>query len=203
MPRQHSGPSADIHPGHTPRTTAVPQEEAYDDDADAAPPLPRSARRYRQSPAQEDAPVARKRQGGKGAFYALVIGSSILAGIVIATVVPPLWQGASDQLHYGFPRTYQIDANVGHGSRQYPDTHFIALNNHGYIEVIEIAQGVPGKNSLHLYLLGQPDNANADEAPVTLAVEDVNGDGKPDLVASCNDNKYILYNDGHAFTQQP
>ena len=185
-----------------PRTNA-PQEEEYDD-ALYPQPLPSSARRYKQPPARYNTTVVRHQQGGKGAFYTLIVGSSIVAGIMIALVVPPLWQRGSDQIHYGFPRTYQVDANVGHGTKQYPDTHFIALNLHGYVEVIEIPEGVPEKNAQpHLYLVARPDNANADQTPATLTFEDVNGDGKVDLIVYCNGNESILYNDGHTFKPTP
>ncbi len=211
--RQHSS-----HPGNTlrmaaskqplpgrgqPRTNA-PQEEEYDDAQVYPQRPPSSARRYKPTAAQAETHVVYKPSGHAGAFYALIVGSSIIAGIVIALVVPTLWQRGSDQIHYGFPRTYQVDANVGHGTAQYPDTHFIALNLHGYIEVIEIPEGVPEKNEHpHLYLVARPDNANADQAPATLEFKDVNGDGKVDVIVHCNGNESILYNDGHTFKETP
>ena len=199
---RHAGMQADAMPHVT--ADKAWQYAEVDEDSDAIYPKapPSSVRRYRPPATQQGSHAAYRRNGYARGFYAFIIGSSILAGIAIASLVPPLWQRGSDQLQYGYPRTWQTDANVGHGSARYPDTHFIALNNHGYIEVIEIPQGVPGKDAPpQLYLIAQPDNASADQAPVTLAFEDINGDGKPDMVVRCNNNRFILYNDGHSFKE--
>src|SRR5450755_24568 len=210
--RHYAGHSVGIHPEDTPRMTTAgqrawqprSQNPAYappDNEEDAAlypQSPPTSVRRYKPA-----TPSGLPRQKS-GRFYALVVGISIFTGIVIASVVPSLWQQGSDQLHYGFPRTYQVDANVGHGSKQYPDTHFIALNNHGYIEVVEIPEGMPGKNMLpQLYMVAQPYSAGADRIPATLTFADVNGDGKTDMIVHCNGNEIVLYNDGHTFRQTP
>lgn len=211
--QHHAGHYAGIHPDDTPYTTGnktplsgQPQTQPplEEEDAYTVPPLPRSARRYRQSPAQENATVVPTRRRGHMAFYSLIVASSVVAGIVIALVVPPIWQRSSDQMHYGFPRTWQTDANVGHGTAQFPDDHFIALNNHGYVEVLEIPEGVPDRNHPpQIYLVARPDSPDADQAPATLTFEEVNGDGKVDMVVHCNGNKTILYNDGHSFKETP
>jgi hypothetical protein len=129
------------------------------------------------------------------------VGGSIIVGITVANVVPYLWQRTTDQLTYGYPRTYQTDVNVGHyPTNKDPRSHFIALNNHGYIEVIELPEGVPDKpEQVHLYFISMPANAAADQAPVTLDFEDMNGDHKPDMEVSCNNNKSVLFNDGQVF----
>src|SRR5690242_10835316 len=38
-----------------------------------------------------------------------------LALVFISSLVASLWQRTSDSFHYGFPRSYQTDADVGHG----------------------------------------------------------------------------------------
>jgi len=88
---------------------------------------------------------------------------------------------------------------VGHGTAKAPNSHFIAINNHGLIEVLEIPTGIPTKDNLNLYLIAQIDGPSPDQAPVTIEFEDVNGDGKPDMIVHCNGNEYILSNDGHTF----
>jgi hypothetical protein len=103
--RHYAGHSAGIHPEDTPRMTTAgqrarqprnqnPPYAPHDDEEDAAlyPQIPpSSARRYKSA-----IPSAQPRQKS-GRFYALVVGISILIGIVIASVVPSLWQQGSDQ----------------------------------------------------------------------------------------------------------
>lgn len=184
--------------GRNPSRIPVFQEEE-DGNGDCPQRSPSSARRYTPSHPQEDASRRPSRS-----FSTLIVGSSVLAGILIALLIPPLWQRGSDQFQYGFPRTYQVDANVGHGTKQYPDTHFIALNNRGYVEVIEIPEGVPDRSHPpQMYLVARPDNATADQAPATLTFEDVLGNGKMDMIVHCNGNEVILYNDGSTFKPTP
>lgn len=180
-------------------------EEEDDDDIPAYPQRPpSSARRYKQPGPYADArPARRSRSQGKG-FYTLIVGGSVLAGICIALLVPPLWQRGYDQAVYSYPRISQYDENVGHGTKQYPDDHFIAINNHGYVEVLEIPEGVPDKkNPPQIYLVAQPDGPDADQAPATLEFRDVNGDGKTDIIVHCNGNEEILYNTGSTYKQTP
>ncbi len=102
------------------------------------------------------------------------------------------------------PRTYQTDVNVGHYPRAHdPRSHFLALNSHGYIEVIELPEGVPQQGEQpHLYLIALPGNQEADLTPVTVSFEDLNGDGKLDMVVTCNNTTTLYYNNGTTFTQQ-
>ncbi|WP_244421982.1 hypothetical protein [Ktedonobacter racemifer] len=52
------------------------------------------------------------------------------------------WQTWQDDVHYGRPRTYQTDAVVGHNhDTSATPSHFIVLNLHGQITVIELPAG--------------------------------------------------------------
>lgn len=205
--RQRRLQDASNHSGNTPqRNLPRTQPPPHDEEDDALYPQrpPSSARRYQPSTQQADTHTVRKGNGHARAFYTLIVGSSIIAGITIALIVPPLWQRGVNQVVYSYPRISQTDANVGHGSAKYPDDHFIALNNHGYVEVLEIPEGVPDKDHPpQIYLVARPDGADADQAPATLTFEDVNGDGKVDILVHCNGNESILYNDGHTFKPTP
>src|SRR5207302_7178556 len=66
-----------------------------------------------------------------GFAIAVVIGVEM-----VCTLVSGWWTRYQDDLHYGYPRTYQTDARVGHNDAAMP-SHFIALNLHGHLEVIE------------------------------------------------------------------
>jgi hypothetical protein len=101
-----------------------------------------------------------------------------------------------DDIHYGYPRTYQVDAWVGHEQTGNP-SHFIAINLKGHIEIIEM----PGGDAAHarIYVGPQLFGANADMAPVTLEFVDVNGDQKPDMVANFQGSRVVFINDKGAF----
>jgi hypothetical protein len=68
------------------------------------------------------------------AFFIMIIGW------VAFNAVSSWWQGVLDNFTYGTPRTFQIDANVGHNGRV---SHFIAINLNGEVEVIETQKGPP------------------------------------------------------------
>jgi hypothetical protein len=108
---------------------------------------------------------------GLGMLLMLVLwlaGSTALAWV----------QSKGDDLTYGRPRTFQTDARVGHQDAQTP-SHFLALNLHGHIIVIEFPGGDASKAKIYLGPTLAPGH---DLDPVTLKFEDVNGDGKPDLI---------------------
>ena len=112
--------------------------------------------------------------------------------------IPPAWQRHADDVTYGYPRTYQTDADVGHGGV----SHFLVLNLHGTIKVVEIPPN-PIKNKPQLYLITQFGNPGADLLPAIVSFIDLNGDGKPDMQVTVyngsNPTIYILFNDGTTF----
>src|SRR2546421_326858 len=61
--------------------------------------------------------------------YVGVILLVMLIGWVVLSVSTGWWQIEQDDLHYGRPRTFQIDAIVGHNDAVTP-THFLAMNLH-------------------------------------------------------------------------
>ena len=104
------------------------------------------------------------------------------------------WHGYQDDVHYGYPRTFQTDMAVGHGTGQ---SHFLAINLHGHLEVIEFVGGDPSKAVLYLGpVLYDPQQ---DLTPVTLAFRDLNGDGKPDMLLFYGDQTAAFINTGTGF----
>src|SRR5690349_12145390 len=73
---------------------------------------------------------------GTGMLVAL---AAVLLGQLVVGWMTTTW----DDWHYGRPRTFQCDAVVGHSDSPAQPSHFIALNLHGHIEVIELPGGDP------------------------------------------------------------
>jgi hypothetical protein len=102
------------------------------------------------------------------------------------------WNGMLDDLHYGYPRTFQKDAVVGHNDSASHLSHFIALNLHGHIEIMEF----PGGDATHtrIYIGPQLFGTDADKAPVTLQFIDINGDKKPDMLVFFQSSWIVFIN---------
>src|SRR6266496_1763193 len=117
------------------------------------PRVPRASRTHTQKPTPAttvpgDVPTwkpvrplpARRRQ------RLLMIGMGM--GMIVAVALVLLgqaligWVGTTwDDLHYGYPRTSQTDAVVGHGDSVAHPSHFLALNLKGQLEIIELPAG--------------------------------------------------------------
>jgi hypothetical protein len=173
-------------------------EEVY-----TRPPTRTSARRYDLAPIRHDRRERQTeelpRQGKHPLFYIGIFLVILIAFLIAYTFIPPALQKWHDDSVYGYPRTFQVDANVGHGGEE----HFIALNNHGTIEVVEIPTNPSPQNEPRLYIIVRLSNQGADLVPATLSFPDVNGDGKPDLQVTvldgANPSVWILFNNGTIF----
>src|SRR5689334_11582813 len=80
----------------------------------------------------------------------------LLMGVGMLVTVLLLWIGLSvtawvtmisDSLHYGYPRTTQLDRNVGH-SQVHTTSHFTAINVDGQVYIFEIPGGKPSAAQL-------------------------------------------------------
>ncbi|WP_156025358.1 FG-GAP repeat domain-containing protein [Thermogemmatispora carboxidivorans] len=130
----------------------------------------------------------------------LYLGLGMLCMLLLWCVLLPLvsWgQTTLDDLRYGRPRTFQIDAFVGHNEAAGIPSHFIALNLNGHIEIIEL----PGGDPAHARIYGGPQlyDPDADLVPVTLSFADVNGDRRPDMLVHFQSTRLVFINDGNAF----
>ncbi len=121
---------------------------------------------------------------------------AMLALWVLGTMLVNWWGVTQDDWHYGRPRTFQIDARVGHGDDVTP-SHFITVNLNRHIIIIEFPGGDPTKATDYLgpTLFGD----GQDLTPVTLSFKDVNGDGKPDMLVHIQDQTFVFLNDGTQF----
>ena len=119
----------------------------------------------------------------------------VLAGIAFWNmVVAPFIQGISDQWHYGDARVAVLYADVGHQG----SSTFMAFDDNGQVVVIELADSarIPG----HIYHLASVTGAG--HAIITLRVQDVNADGKPDLIVHVEglEPDMVLFNTGTSFS---
>ena len=121
----------------------------------------------------------------------------VVASWVILTAVANWWTTTQDDWHYGRPRTFQINAVVGHNDSQANPSHFIALNLNRQIEVIEI----PGGDATHerVYIVLTLIGDGQDLQPVTLSFKDVNNDGKSDMLIHIGDQTIVYLNDQGGF----
>ncbi len=121
---------------------------------------------------------------------------AILALWALGTMLVNWWNVTQDDWHYGRPRTFQIDARVGHNDDATP-SHFIAVNLNRHIIIIEFPGGDPTKAKDYLgpTLFGD----GQDLTPVTLSFKDVNGDGKLDMLVHIQDQTFVFINDGTQF----
>jgi hypothetical protein len=121
----------------------------------------------------------------------------MLALWMILTSAISWFNTSMDNLHYGYPRTYQSDAFVGHTESAGIPSHFIAINLRGHLEVIEF----PGGDAAHarIFLGPQLYTSGSDLVVVTLKFIDVNADHKPDMIVQFQGSQVVFINDQGTF----
>ncbi len=150
-------------------------------------------------PAPRPTPVQSSHRTDHHVHWLLLVGVGMLAMFALWVVGTGLVTWGSTQLddwQYGRPRTFQIDARVGHNDDVTP-SHFIAINLNRHVMIIELPGGDTSKARIYngptLFGDGQ------DLTPVTLSFKDVNGDGKPDMLVHIQDQTFVFLNDGTQF----
>jgi hypothetical protein len=134
-------------------------------------------------------------------FFVGLAMFTMLIGWILLTTVANWWQVTQDDWRYGRPRTYQVDAVVGHNDSPANPSHFIAINLRGQVEIIEFPGGDGTKAKIYMgpHLIG----TGQDLAPVTLTFKDVNGDGKIDMIVNVQGSHFIFLNTGTQFRPAP
>ncbi|GAB4117115.1 MAG: hypothetical protein Fur005_35070 [Roseiflexaceae bacterium] len=104
-----------------------------------------------------------------------------------------------DDIRYGTPRTFHMDAAVGHGDSEASPSHFIAMNLDRQVLVIQIPGGDTSQTRTITgpYLVG----AGEDKTPVLLSFEDVNRDGTRDMIVNVKNEAIVFLNRDGQFTQ--
>ncbi len=191
------------------RASRTQEYDLEEDDAYYMTRQPTSAVRYTQ-PRQQVIQRGNKRiiihnepPPRRHIHWSLVLGLGMilmLALWVLGSFALSWWNNHQLDVVYGMPRTYQTDQVVGHSDSTSHPTHFIAVNLHSKITIIEI----PGGNNQHARIYPGPSlfSDNGDTIPVTLEFYDVNGDGKVDMIVHVGDQKIVYLSDGTEFKPQ-
>ena len=148
-----------------------------------------------------DIPQPQKKAPAKRSMHWLLyVGVGMIAALALWLIFSSLlaWGvGKYNDIVYGYPRYYQTDAVVGHNDSAAHPSHFIALNLHGQVIVIELPGGNPSKSYDYV---GPTMIASGDDLiPITLTFVDVHHNGKPDMFIHIQDREFYFCNDGTKF----
>ncbi len=166
------------------------QQQVYTDDLDEDEQL-----------TERPKPRSPKRGHTHVRFHPLVwLGAGMIAMFFlwIGLSYASAWgQTTLNDWHYSRPRTFQIDAVVGHNDSATNPSHFIALNLDRHVLVIEVPGGDPSKARIYpiTTLFGDGQNLT----PVTLSFKDVNGDGLLDMEIHIQDQTLVMINENGGF----
>lgn len=185
----------------TSATSLVPRRSSATPSGPGTNVLPTPGPLRSPRPTVAQTPQNNKRR--RNVHWLVLVGVGMIAMLalwVIGSAAVGWARGISDDWHYGRPRTFQIDAVVGHGgdSKAHP-SHFIAVNLNRHILIVEFPAGSPACGITYggpmLY------DSGGDLAPVTLEFKDVNGDGKLDMLIYIESQTIPItfYNDGKQF----
>ncbi len=161
------------------------------------PPVPRASRTVTLAHKNIQQPQKRKRVHPSLSWLPIGSGMALMLGVVVLGQLIGGWLTVVlDDLHYGRPRTFQMDAFVGHESGTTP-SHFLALNLHGRIEIIELPGGDPAH--ARMYVGPQIYGPSADLVPVTLRFVDPDHTGHPDMLVLFQNSQVIFHNRQNTF----
>ena len=123
------------------------------------------------------------------------LGISILTLLLLWAIVSQLINWGTNEIaniRYGYPRSFQTDAFVGQGDSPQHPSHFLALNLHGNIVVIEFLGGDPGH--ARDFEIASVIGSNSDRDIVTLQFIDLEKNGKPEMVVDVGNAQYLMVN---------
>lgn len=128
----------------------------------------------------------------------LGVGMLAMAALFLLLSSAGAWiQTTKDDLTYGRPRTFNIDAVVGHNDSAANPTHFIAMNLNRHVEVIEQPGGDASK--MKVYQITTLFGDGEDLTPVTLSFRDLTGNGKLDMLIHIQDQTLVMINENGTF----
>ena len=160
-------------------------------------PPPRQSERYSDEGATAAPPATRYKRRIHALLY-LGVGMLAMCAFFLLLSSAVSWlQEKRDDVTYGRPRTFQLDAVVGHNDSVANPSHFIALNLNRHVEVIEL----PGQDvtKMKVYAITTLFGEGGDFTPITLSFRDVTGDGKPDMLIHIQDTVIVMINGNGTF----
>ena len=119
----------------------------------------------------------------------------MVVGWFLFSKVADWWTGVQENFQYGTPfRTFQAEQYMGMGDTPDHPDHFIALNLHGVIEIVQINPLDRKKDAV--YVLA---NIGNESTPASLMFRDTTGSGRVDVIVTIGDTTpytIILVNNG-------
>jgi hypothetical protein len=134
-------------------------------------------------------------------LVAVLLGMVVTVALIVSfSAIGNWWQVHQDDVTYGRPRTFQMDAVVGHNDSLTNPSHFVFMNLNRHVVIIEL----PGGDASHARIYSGPTlfGNGQDLTPITAEFRDVNGDGKPDMIVMIQDQRLVYINDGAQFRPQ-
>jgi len=168
-----------------------PRRTQQKQDFGQLPPV--AARPARTTTASYDIPAQKKER--RNIHWMLYVGLGMIGALllfVLGASVLNWGMNKYNDIIYGNPRTFQTDAIVGHNDNVRNPSHFIAVNLHGQVIIVEFPGGDPSKAIDYIgpALVGPGD----DLLPVTLTFSDMNHDSRLDMVVHIADRSFVFYN---------
>lgn len=173
--------ASQVRPGKSRQAQLPPPRERYTEEVDV-PPTARS----------------QKRRWSIHPLLYLGVGMLAMYALFLLLSSAVSWfQVKQNDVIYGRPRTFQVDAVVGHNDSPTNPSHFIAINLYRHVEVIEI----PGKDSskMRVYTITTLFGDGQDLTPVTLSFSDLTGNGKLDMIIHIQNTDIAMINDNGTF----
>jgi hypothetical protein len=176
-------------PALAPKSVVRSRPVAPDVATEVPPWIARASRT--KAPRSSPAPL-RLLSGSRLGLVPIGVGMLLMLVIVIAGSGLVGWvQTSWDDLHYGRPRTFQMDAFVGHETGRVP-SHFIALNLQGQIEIIELPGGDPTR--ARMYVGPRIYGEGSDLVPVRLRFVEGAQPHHPDMLILFQNTQVVFHN---------